>query len=424
MSQTWSSNPLDPAPKSCLRYCFEFILSILRRKCPHFWCSSLLCHPRRAAVKIREHSTKASAMTQINSAITVVMAVTSTTSHGTEMAQSTAKATPSGASGDGSDLSGTSSGSQGSSGKPSTGNAGSGGSTKSGSPQASTCTGAIAGGVVGALVGGALIAFLITFLIMSRRRKKHYRRRSLSGSEKTVRRPLSASEGPAAPPVVDPRYAWELHLPQAADNPTLQQKVNGLYDRLELHIENFYSDSPHMAAGQTVSDVDWNRMAQQLQTPYLPMAAGALLQQSRARTIVMKHCLVYMVIAGVDPRASPLFPLLPREMTEVVQAVARGDKTKPGMFSCRLLLRTHRFVLSGRRIYQYRSDKGFSDQPSTRPLFGTPNSQRTSYLQSLQHYLTSSRFATNSSPRPWIRSALLSLLGPRTQRPCRCGWTI
>jgi len=130
-------------------------------------------------------------------------------------------------------------------------------------------------------------------------------------------------------PLIDPRRAWELHLPQPADDTKLHQGVKTLYDRLELHVENFYTDSPATSSPQASDDNGWSAALQKLGTPYLPAPVESLLQQARATTVVIKHCLTYLVISGIDAHTDGPFSFLPEEVTAVPRGAVRGDKSKP-----------------------------------------------------------------------------------------------
>jgi hypothetical protein len=196
-------------------------------------------------------------------------------------------------------------------------------------------TGALVGGIVGAAVGGALLAFTLTFLIMFSKRKKHrHHRSSFTTPEKSDRGAAAGLARSMSPPLVDSKHAWELHLPQPVDDMTLQQAMKTLYDRLELHIENFYSDSStSTASNQAIDETKWASAIQHLETPHLPAPVGTLLQQTRAKTVIMKHCLAHLVVSGIDPSVvDGTFPLLPDEITSIPRAAAKGDKNKPGTF--------------------------------------------------------------------------------------------
>jgi hypothetical protein len=117
-------------------------------------------------------------------------------------------------------------------------------------------------------------------------------------------------------------------LPQPADDTKLRQSVKTLYDRLELHVENFYTDSPTSSS----NDNRWSADLQRLETPYLPAPVESLLQQTRAITVVIKHCLAFLVISGINAHTDSPFSFLPEEVTAVPRGAARGNKNKPGAF--------------------------------------------------------------------------------------------
>ena len=189
--------------------------------------------------------------------------------------------------------------------------------------------GKLAGGIVGGAVAGAILGFLLAFFIMSSRRKKHHRRHSSTESKKHEEIALAGPETVSAP-LAHPQRAWELHLPQPADDTKLRQGVRTLYDRLELHVENFYTDSRTPGSSQATGDKIWRAALQKLGTPYLPVPLESLSQQAEAMTVVINHCLAYLVISGIDAHTESPFPFLPAEVTAVPRGAARGDKNRPG----------------------------------------------------------------------------------------------
>ena len=189
--------------------------------------------------------------------------------------------------------------------------------------------GKLAGGIVGGAIAGAILGFLLAYFIMSSRRRKHHRQHSSTESKKHEEIALAGPETVSAP-LTHPQRAWELHLPQPADDTKLRQGVRTLYDNLELHIENFYTDSRTTSSSQTTDDNIWRAALQKLGTPYLPVPLESLSQQAEAMTVIINHCLAYLVISGIDAHIESRFPFLPEEVTAVPRGAARGDKNRPG----------------------------------------------------------------------------------------------
>jgi hypothetical protein len=204
-------------------------------------------------------------------------------------------------------------------------NAGSSSNTVCTEVSTGVSTGALAGGIVGAAIGGALIAFFLTFQIMSSRRHGRRHRRS---SSRSAHHNGDAPSPEKSTPLVDRRHAWELHLPQPTDDATLRKAMKTLYDRIELHIENFYSDLQVYPAAH--EEAKWSTAIQQVDSPYLPAPIGTLLQQTKRMTAVMKHSLAHLVISGIDVNANCPFPLLPDEVTATPHAAAKSSVNKPG----------------------------------------------------------------------------------------------
>lgn len=192
--------------------------------------------------------------------------------------------------------------------------------------------GTLAGGIVGALIGGALIGFLLTFFIMSTRHKRNgHRTSSRLEKRSTLPKKTDGQAESSATPLVDPRHAWELHLPQSVDDMTLRQTVKTMYDHLELHIENFYSNSSPPGSKLSVDKAKWNASVGEIETPYLPASAALLLERAQVTTAVMKHCLFYLVVSSISVKNDYAFSLLPKELTGVARAASKGDLNKPVM---------------------------------------------------------------------------------------------
>ncbi|KAK5129853.1 hypothetical protein LTR08_002761 [Meristemomyces frigidus] len=183
--------------------------------------------------------------------------------------------------------------------------------------------GALAGGIVGAALAAALLSILITVLCMrarnttqaesSRRRRRSHRSNSgnspglLAGPEKTVS-------------AIDERL-WEQYLPQSLDDRTVQRLLKGLFDQLQLHVENFYQ------AGHVKVDQDVAATLAELQTPYLPGSVATTITSSRSSMPVIKHCLVYMVTQSIV-NTGYKHCLLPTEYTIVASNVNPPDALK------------------------------------------------------------------------------------------------
>jgi len=199
------------------------------------------------------------------------------------------------------------------------------GSSKSGN----ISTGTVAGAVVAAAVGGALLAFILTFMFMRSRSKKrpeiqrHSEKRQSFGGAKALLK--SSSDD-----LVNPKHAWEKHLPQPADDNSIRLTVKTFLHQVELHVENFYSDA---AAPSNVSE-ELQTELQKLDSPFLPKPLAAVLPQARVKTALIKHCLAHLIVKNItaEDNSDPSQSFLPLEFVALPNTIARthSNSSKPG----------------------------------------------------------------------------------------------
>jgi hypothetical protein len=114
-------------------------------------------------------------------------------------------------------------------------------------------------------------------------------------------------------------HAWERHLPQSADDATIQLKVLTLFEFIEHHVDGYYRDTRTKISQLPIQ-------LAKLQSCYLPSGIPIedLLVQARYQGPVIKHCLINLVVSGMTADESPLFSLLPEEFTTIPSAVRKN----------------------------------------------------------------------------------------------------
>ena len=114
-------------------------------------------------------------------------------------------------------------------------------------------------------------------------------------------------------------HAWERHLPQSADDATIQLKVLTLFEFIEHHVDGYYRDTHTKILPLPVQ-------LAKLQSCYLPSGIPLedLLVQARYQGPVIKHCLINLVVSGMAADEAPLFSLLPEEFTAIPRAVRKN----------------------------------------------------------------------------------------------------
>ena len=153
--------------------------------------------------------------------------------------------------------------------------------------------------------------------------QRHSEKRQSFGGAKTLLK--SSSDD-----LVNPKHAWEKHLPQPADDNSIRLTVKTFLHQVELHVENFYSDS---AAPSNVSD-ELQTELQMLDSPFLPKPLAVVLPQARSKTALIKHCLAHLIVKNItaEDNPDPSQSFLPLEFVALPNTIARthSNDSKPG----------------------------------------------------------------------------------------------
>ena len=184
--------------------------------------------------------------------------------------------------------------------------------------------GTVAGIVVGAALGLALITFLATFAIMRRQRQSKSKKRSrYSGDGRRVGLPPQHQGSTGV------SRTHDNHLPQSADDRTIQQKVRSTLDQMELHVENFYRNPSSSTLRPS------NGELAVFDSPYLSAPLASLLPHSKNKLNIIKHALVQSVTSALSPTADPTRSLIPTEYTllpSTITATKSNVTLKPGKY--------------------------------------------------------------------------------------------
>ncbi|KAI1611881.1 hypothetical protein EDD37DRAFT_651435 [Exophiala viscosa] len=189
-------------------------------------------------------------------------------------------------------------------------------------------TGAIAGVAIACAVAGATFALILMWFLRRSRSQ-----RSLKNSQtnsRRVPRPLPHEKNNERtfddPTVIamkrQPKVDLDAFLPQQADDATVNKKLLHLFDQIESHVDNFYAeDNQNLTHEQQIE-------VAQYATPGLPMPLVALLQTSRRKTTILKHCLGYHAMLLVSP-SNTSDCLLPYEISSMLAySEAHRDATR------------------------------------------------------------------------------------------------
>lgn len=191
-------------------------------------------------------------------------------------------------------------------------------------------TGAIAGAAAGCLVGGALIAALITWFIMSHRQKKQ---RSTRGGFAGERQRSSHGNAEKSLPAVSVAAVgvtgnWEKHLDQPESDNTITRSVQGLFDHIEVHVENFYRDA------KVIITPELQDQLMTVDSEHLPDSIVGLLPQTERPTMLIKHCIARSIVAHISSEIAIQDSFLPIDFIALPQVLAarRTTAEKPGKY--------------------------------------------------------------------------------------------
>jgi hypothetical protein len=113
-------------------------------------------------------------------------------------------------------------------------------------------------------------------------------------------------------------------LPQEADDSTIRKKASTLFDQLELHIENYYSDVRVAITPAMESELS------RFSSPHLSEPLVAFLNSTSRPRQLIKHSLAFHVISLTSAAGESTRSLLPLGIVEMARAVNKRKPT-PGM---------------------------------------------------------------------------------------------
>lgn len=182
---------------------------------------------------------------------------------------------------------------------------------------------AFAGGLIGAAVAAALLTALIIICCHRSRRA----RRSTETPNDTYpvdwftsqnRPPVGRYEKPLA----HPNRAWEPLLPQSADDRTIQVAIKTLFDKLEVHVENFYTPRHvHITS-------DRHRNLAAVDSGLLSESLDRVMADTLSPLNLIKHWIAYFVTYMMSPGNGEL-SLLPKEYSNLPAGLANMNVCTP-----------------------------------------------------------------------------------------------
>ena len=195
--------------------------------------------------------------------------------------------------------------------------------------------GTVAGIVIAVAVGIALLTSLATFLVMRHKRNsgsnKDYGEpngRGVFGADSVNQRSQgSEPKRPLVTEISKTTGSFESHLPQSADDKTIQNNAKTMLDQIELHVENFYQGVAQSSTRPVEADITT------FNSPYLSHPLAELLTESRKAVPLIKHALTHVITDSISLIANPYSTLLPDEfvlLPSTVKAANTSVSAKPG----------------------------------------------------------------------------------------------
>lgn len=243
--------------------------------------------------------------------------------------------------------------------------------------------GVVAGIVIGVAIGLALLTLLATILVLRRRPKSGGKRGYGASKERGTLDAEAVNQQGRGLERKEPFVAetsgiagsLENHIPQSADDKTVQNAAKNTLDQIELHVENFYQGVARSSPRPVEADVAT------FNSPYLSASLGALLAQSRNAVPLIKHALTHFITDSISLIANPKSTLLPDEfvlLPSTVKAANLGASTKTGkiriLYTTMTANSTQGFAQS---MSQWRVLTAYlRPKPSQDPMYITERDQR------------------------------------------------
>ncbi|KIW12404.1 hypothetical protein PV08_09681 [Exophiala spinifera] len=214
-------------------------------------------------------------------------------------------------------------------------------STTPSSPNVSSSNGSSSniGGIVGGTIGGLLFGLVVGMLFMFCWARRRAAKASLSSRragkispEKngTDRSTLQAYESPSDP------ARWLVYLPQPSDDTELKHQVKTMYNQIDLHVENFYTDRDGGLLTEAVQSI-----LARYETDLLPAPVATIMASTSSKKAVIKHCLTCTIVSRIDAVRPIPQSFLPSEIAALPALLAKNADVehvsrKKGMHSLNL----------------------------------------------------------------------------------------
>jgi hypothetical protein len=190
--------------------------------------------------------------------------------------------------------------------------------------------GAVAGAAIGSAVGAAILAAIVTYLLM-RSRSSAKRRNDFGGSPTPEHSSFAMGKSYLSGSVVQSVESadWTRYLPQPADDSFITGTIETIYQQIELHVDNFYSNASPSA--DRISE-NARALLTEMDTGLVrPSLSEAMMRRKHKKTLV-KQTLARLLLSNMTIEDGSPGSLLPRDIAELQRSLQTAAKhqTKPG----------------------------------------------------------------------------------------------
>ena len=119
---------------------------------------------------------------------------------------------------------------------------------------------------------------------------------------------------------------WEQHLPQSESDGTMHKRVMALFVQIEIYAENFYRNAVVPISPELQTEL------MKVHSSYLPHSVVSLLSQTKTPTLLIKHCLAYLIVSRITADSDAPSSFLPADFVALPRAMGgtRANQDKPG----------------------------------------------------------------------------------------------
>jgi hypothetical protein len=190
--------------------------------------------------------------------------------------------------------------------------------------------GTIAGAAIGAAVGAAIIAAIITYFLMRSRLSAKRRANYTDVSTPEHSTFAMGKEYPSGSVVQSVEHGdWTRHLPQPTDDSSIVGTIETIYQQIELHVDNYYSNA---APSLDSSSESARSLLLELDTGLVKPSLSDAMVRCRYKKMLIKQTLAYLILSNITIDNGAPGALLPRDVAELQRSLLNATKhqAKPG----------------------------------------------------------------------------------------------